>query len=75
MREVESEDTRGRKAISIKLKGDVLKHKGYPIMQVRFLGKGESQVNSSLPVTGSPFQCKFRQLRTRERTYPAFAGF
>ena len=37
-------------------------------------GNGES-VNSSLPGTGSPFQCKLKQLRGRQRALPAPAGF
>ena len=41
----------------------------------KFLRKGGVSINSSLPGTGSPFQCKFRLLRTRKRAVPASAGF
>lgn len=36
-----SEDTKGKKAISRKVKRDTVKNKGCPIMQISFLGKGE----------------------------------
>ena len=49
-------------ALSRKVKRGVGKNKGYPIMQINPLGRGEP-----LPGTGSPFQCKFRLLRKRPR--------
>lgn len=45
-----SEDSQGRKAISRMVKGEVLKNKSYPIMQVSFFGKGESMLISPFPL-------------------------
>ena len=45
------------------------------IMQTSSFGKGGGFVNTSLPVAGSPFLCKFRQLRGRRSAFPASAGY
>ena len=44
-----------------------------PIMQTGSLGNGDCQ--SFLPVLGYPFQCKLKQLRGRQRAFPASGGF
>lgn len=53
-----------------------MEKQGCPIMWLSSLGKrGDVSVNISLPGTGSPFQHKIRQLRTRKRAFPDMLDF
>lgn len=44
------------------------------IMQLSFFGKRGANVNSSVPVAGFPFQCKFTQFWGRQTAFSASVG-